>query len=166
METDRRPVRRSRSTRSSRQRASGLGLTRSSTSGRSAYPPRGDSWLGCIGYERRRGTPRGHPRRRGRDRRTRVARSVRRAAWTPNCSSDRPSPLRSCRIVSAVSTLDPASFFIAVALAAAISTGVFVHASKHGSSHATAWGIAAFLAAGVAVPVYFIRHWMRRGARD
>jgi hypothetical protein len=64
-----------------------------------------------------------------------------------------------------VTTSDPAAFFIAVALAAAISTGVFAHASKHGSSHATAWGVAAFLAAGVVVPIYFIRHWMRRGAR-
>ena len=70
------------------------------------------------------------------------------------------------RIVSAMTTSDPVAFLMAVALAAAISTGVFAHASRHGSPHATAWGIAAFLAAGVAVPLYFIRHWMRRGARD
>ena len=41
------------------------------------------------------------------------------------------------------------------------SAGVFAHASRHGSRHATAWGVAAFLLAGVAVPVYFIRHWAR-----
>jgi hypothetical protein len=39
---------------------------------------------------------------------------------------------------------------------------VFLHAQRHGSKHATAWGVAAFLAAGVVVPVYFVRHWLRR----
>jgi hypothetical protein len=65
-----------------------------------------------------------------------------------------------------VAAADPVTFLIAVGLAAAISTGVFMHASKHGSRHPTAWGVAAFLAAGVAVPLYFIRHWARRGARN
>jgi hypothetical protein len=64
-----------------------------------------------------------------------------------------------------VASVDPVTFVIAVALAAAISAGVFAHAAKRGSRHATAWGVAAFLVAGVAVPVYFIRHWTRRGAR-
>jgi hypothetical protein len=68
--------------------------------------------------------------------------------------------------VSSVAPADPVTFLIAVALAALISTGVFMHASKHGNRHATAWGVAAFLAAGIAVPVYFIRHWLRRGGRD
>jgi hypothetical protein len=70
-----------------------------------------------------------------------------------------------CRTVFVVAT-DTVTFLIAVALAAGISTGVFVHATKHGSRHPTAWGVAVFLAAGVAVPVYFIRHWARRGARN
>jgi hypothetical protein len=61
-----------------------------------------------------------------------------------------------------VATVDPVTFLIAVALAAAISAGVFAHAAKHGSSHATAWGVGAFLAAGLVVPVYFIRYWARR----
>jgi hypothetical protein len=39
---------------------------------------------------------------------------------------------------------------------------VFVHAQRHGSKHATAWGVAAFLAAGIVVPVYFVRYWLRR----
>jgi hypothetical protein len=69
------------------------------------------------------------------------------------------------RIVRPLSAADPITFLIAVALAAAISTGVFAHASKHGSRHATAWGVATFLFAGVTVPVYFIRYWARRGAR-
>lgn len=60
---------------------------------------------------------------------------------------------------------DPVSFVLAVAIAAAVSTGVFAHASKHGNSHATAWGVAAFLLAGVAVPVYFIRYWAQRRSR-
>jgi hypothetical protein len=60
---------------------------------------------------------------------------------------------------------DTVSFLIAVALAAAISTGVFAHANKRGNKHATAWGVAAFLMAGIAVPVYFVRHWLRRRAQ-
>jgi hypothetical protein len=66
--------------------------------------------------------------------------------------------------VSVVDTLDPVTFVVAVALAAAMSTGVFIHAERHGSRHATAWGVATFLAAGVTVPVYFIRYWVRRDA--
>ena len=58
----------------------------------------------------------------------------------------------------------PVGFVIAVVLAALISMGTFAHASRHGSSHATAWGIGAFLLAGVVVPVYFIRYWLRRRA--
>jgi len=69
------------------------------------------------------------------------------------------------RIVQTVAPPDPVTFVLAVVLAAAISAGVFAHASKHGSRHATAWGVAAFLAAGVAVPLYFIRYWARRGGR-
>ena len=65
-----------------------------------------------------------------------------------------------------VSEVDPVTFLFAVAFAAAISTGVFMHASRHGSRHATAWGIATFLVAGITVPVYFIRYWLRRGASD
>jgi hypothetical protein len=61
-----------------------------------------------------------------------------------------------------VSNPSPAEFVVAVALAAAISMGVYAHASKHGYKHATAWGVAAFLLAGIAVPVYFVRHWTRR----
>jgi hypothetical protein len=60
----------------------------------------------------------------------------------------------------------PVEFVLAVALAAAISMGVYAHASRHGSKHATAWGVAAFLVAGIAVPVYFIRYWTRRGRAE
>ena len=66
----------------------------------------------------------------------------------------------SCPYRAAVTAGTPA-FLLGVALAAAISAGVFAHASRHGSSHATAWGVAAFLFAGVTVPVYFVRYWVR-----
>jgi len=69
----------------------------------------------------------------------------------------RPVPYR-----AGVASLTPAEFFFAVTLAAAIPIGVFAHASRHGSKHATAWGGAAFLVAGIAVPVYFLRYWIRR----
>ncbi len=57
-------------------------------------------------------------------------------------------------------------FLIVTALAAGASMAVFAHAEKHGNKHATAWGIATFLALGVAVPLYFIRYWLRSRARS
>ena len=56
----------------------------------------------------------------------------------------------------------PAEFLFAIAIAVGISMLTFRHADKHVSTHATAWGIGAFLAAGVVVPVYFIRYWLRK----
>ena len=58
--------------------------------------------------------------------------------------------------------MTPTEFLIAIAIAAGISMLTFRHADKHGSTHATAWGIGAFLAAGIVVPVYFIRFWLRK----
>jgi hypothetical protein len=52
-------------------------------------------------------------------------------------------------------------FLIVTALAAVASLAVFAHADRHGNRHATAWGIATFLAAGIVVPLYFIRYWLR-----
>jgi hypothetical protein len=52
-------------------------------------------------------------------------------------------------------------FLLVLVLSAAASMAVFAHADRHGSRHATAWGIATFLALGVAVPLYFIRYWLR-----
>ena len=52
-------------------------------------------------------------------------------------------------------------FVIVTALAAAASLAVFAHADRHGNKHATAWGIGTFLAAGIVVPIYFIRYWLR-----
>ncbi|MGH3102833.1 MAG: hypothetical protein ACRDN6_01890 [Gaiellaceae bacterium] len=57
--------------------------------------------------------------------------------------------------------LSPAAFVFAVALAAGCSLLVFRHADRHGSKHATAWGVGAFLFAGLVVPVYFVRFWLR-----
>lgn len=53
-------------------------------------------------------------------------------------------------------------FFLAVLIAAGISMLTFRHADRNGSTHATAWGIGAFLLAGVVVPVYVIRFWIRK----
>ncbi len=53
-------------------------------------------------------------------------------------------------------------FLLAIAIAAAISMATFAHADRNGSTHATAWGIGAFLAAGLVVPIYFVRFWVRR----
>jgi hypothetical protein len=56
-------------------------------------------------------------------------------------------------------------FLVVVALAAAGSMLVFAHAERHGNKHATAWGVATFLALGIALPLYFVRHWARTRSR-
>jgi hypothetical protein len=43
---------------------------------------------------------------------------------------------------------------------------IWAFSSAIPSNHATAWGVAAFLAAGVAVPLYFIRYWVRRRVHE
>ena len=50
---------------------------------------------------------------------------------------------------------------VALVIASAVSMGTFAHADRHGSNHATAWGVGAFLFAGLVVPVYFGRYWLR-----
>jgi glycerol uptake facilitator-like aquaporin len=56
-------------------------------------------------------------------------------------------------------------FLLVLVVSAAASMVVFAHADKHGNRHATAWGIATFLALGIAVPLYFIRYWLRTRRR-
>ncbi len=53
-------------------------------------------------------------------------------------------------------------FVFVVGVAAVLSLAVFAHAERRGNKHATAWGIATFLAAGIAIPLYFARYWLRR----
>jgi hypothetical protein len=57
-------------------------------------------------------------------------------------------------------------FLVVLVLSAGVSMAVFAHADKRGNKHATAWGIATFLALGVAVPLYFIRYWLRTRRRS
>ena len=57
-------------------------------------------------------------------------------------------------------------FLLVLVTSAAMSMVVFAHADKHGNKHATAWGIATFLALGIAVPLYFIRYWLRTRRRS
>jgi hypothetical protein len=57
-------------------------------------------------------------------------------------------------------------FIVVLVLSAGVSMAVFAHADKRGNKHATAWGIATFLALGVAVPLYFIRYWLRTRRRS
>ena len=53
-------------------------------------------------------------------------------------------------------------FLLAITIAAGISMATFAHADRNGSAHATAWGVGAFLAAGLVVPIYIVRIWLRR----
>jgi len=50
-------------------------------------------------------------------------------------------------------------FLIAVVIAAGLAMLIFRHADKHGSRHATAWGLFTFLAALIAIPLYFSNYW-------
>jgi uncharacterized membrane protein YdjX (TVP38/TMEM64 family) len=65
-------------------------------------------------------------------------------------------------IAASFTELSPIQFAFALTLAALLAMAVFAHASKHGSRHATAWGVATFLLAGIVVPFYFVRYWLRR----
>ena len=56
---------------------------------------------------------------------------------------------------------DFGQFLVVVAIWAGCSTLVFWHATKHGNPRATRWAVWAFLAAGIVVPLYFVRHWLR-----
>ena len=64
--------------------------------------------------------------------------------------------------LAAFADLSPGQFVLVVLLAAALSMWIYWHASRHGSRHATAWGVVTFLAAGIAVPVYFIHYFLTR----
>jgi hypothetical protein len=55
----------------------------------------------------------------------------------------------------------PGAFVLAVVLDAVLATLIFRHADRRGNAHATFWGAFTFLAAGVAIPIYFIRYWLR-----
>jgi uncharacterized membrane protein YdjX (TVP38/TMEM64 family) len=78
------------------------------------------------------------------------------------CTPTLPTLFSPMHIAASLADLSPIQFTLAVALAALLATAVFAHASRHGSRHATAWGVATFLFAGIAVPVYFVRYWLRR----
>ncbi len=52
-------------------------------------------------------------------------------------------------------------FLVAVAIDAVLAMLIFRHADRRGNRHATAWGVFTFLAAGLAIPVYFLRCWLR-----
>jgi Zn-dependent protease len=65
-------------------------------------------------------------------------------------------------IATSFAELSPIQFAIVLTLAALLAMAVFAHASRHGSRHATAWGVATFLFAGIVVPFYFVRYWLRR----
>jgi hypothetical protein len=53
------------------------------------------------------------------------------------------------------------TFLIFVAIDAGLATLIFRHAHLRGNRHATAWGVFTFLAAGIAIPTYFLNYWLR-----
>jgi hypothetical protein len=57
-------------------------------------------------------------------------------------------------------------FLIAVVLAAGLAMLIFRHADKHGSRHANAWGLFTFLAALIAIPLYFLNYWHGKTKRS
>jgi hypothetical protein len=67
--------------------------------------------------------------------------------------------------VTSFEDLSFGELLLVLALLSAASMAIFAHASKHGSRHATAWGVATFLAAAIAVPLYFLNYWLSRRRR-
>jgi hypothetical protein len=59
-----------------------------------------------------------------------------------------------------------AQFFVAFAVAAIVSAGVFLHADRHGSKHPTAWAVLVFFFLAIALPVYCIHTWYARRSRS
>lgn len=55
------------------------------------------------------------------------------------------------------------TFVIIVVIDAGLAALIFRHAHRRQNRHATAWGVFTFLAAGIAIPVYFLNHYLRRG---
>ena len=60
--------------------------------------------------------------------------------------------------------LTTTQFLVAWALAGAASIAVFLHANRKGVPHATAWGVGVFLVLGLALPLYVIHYYRRRGS--
>ena len=65
-------------------------------------------------------------------------------------------------MASSLSNPSPINFVIAVVLAAGLAMLIFRHADRHGSRHPTAWGLFTFLAALIAIPLYFLSYWLRK----
>ena len=65
-------------------------------------------------------------------------------------------------MASSLGDPSPVSFLIAVVIAAGLAMVIFRHADRHGSRHATAWGLFTFLAALIAIPLYFLNYWLRK----
>ncbi len=64
-------------------------------------------------------------------------------------------------IEASLTTSSPGEFVTLVAISAALAMLIFRHADRRGNRHATAWGIFTFLAVTIAIPIYFIRYWLR-----
>jgi hypothetical protein len=67
-------------------------------------------------------------------------------------------------VLGALGNPSPATFFLGVAISAALSMAVFAHANKRGNKRATAWGVVTFLIWPTAI-VYLIRYWMSKSGR-
>ena len=76
------------------------------------------------------------------------------SAYTPLASS----------VIATILTTAPSSVtvLIAVAIDAGLSTLIFSHAHRRRNPHATAWGVFTFLAAMIAIPLYFLTYTIRR----
>jgi hypothetical protein len=68
--------------------------------------------------------------------------------------------------VHSLAQTGPVDFLVIVALAAVLATLIFSHAHTRGNRHATAWGVFTFLAAGIAIPFYFLSFWLGKNRRS
>jgi dolichol kinase len=69
-------------------------------------------------------------------------------------------------MLSIVAATSFGEFVVVVAIDAGLATLIFRHAHRRRNRHATAWGVFTFLAAGIAIPVYFLNYWLARKRRS
>ena len=64
--------------------------------------------------------------------------------------------------MTVIAAAPAAEFILVVLINAVLAMLIFRHAYRRNNRHATAWGVATFLAAGLAIPVYFFNYWLNR----
>ena len=82
-----------------------------------------------------------------------------------NTSEARLAPTHTALKGQVLASVSFENFLIAVAIDCALATLIFRHAYRRGNANAMAWGVFTFLAAMIAIPIYFLTYWLHRRRR-